>query len=135
MALASTGRLARTLGDKMNNCDLSPDEERSLKKLRRAEAAWRTNRWLLLLVGAAMLIFALYGRQNAGEAMLELAKMGPDRVTPVLFVLVARNDALFRGMTVLAVAVVAFVLANWRGQPVRTLLLHLFEERQDGRQQ
>jgi len=119
----------------MNNRDLSPDEERSLKKLRRAEAAWRTNRWLLLLVGAAMLIFALYGRQNAGEAMLELAKMGPDRVTPVLFVLVARNDALFRGMTVLAVAVVAFVLANWRGQPIRKLLLHLFEERQDGQQQ
>lgn len=119
----------------MNNRDLSPDEERALKQLRRAEAAWRMSRWFLLLVGAALLIFALYGRQNAGEAMLELAKMGPERVPPVLTVMAARNDALFRGMTVLAVAVVAFVLANWRGQPVRKLLLHLYEERQDGQRQ
>lgn len=109
----------------MNERGLSSEEKRALARLVKREQDWHRDRWIYLVLCAAMFFLHWKFSAKEGEILEALARPGGERFDVVFLPLLARYGALHFTALLFGVAGLSYVIVHWHGSPVRKLLIRL----------
>ena len=106
---------------------LSQREERAIERLRQLEKHWPWLRWAILVFGLFALGAAAYVYRLALDLAPQVETTGNYRVT--FFFTYGALGAGFAILAYIALTSLTWLVARWRGDPIRTVLLRLLDER------
>lgn len=113
--------------------NLTIDERKTLEHLRRQQLTWRWLRFVMLGFGVIETAVATYLRQDAVRQLAELSTGAKQMPETVLYLssLAASELAVHTFLAWVGIALIAWSVVRWHGNPSVTLLIKLVDAQQE----
>ena len=110
---------------------LTDAEQEALRHVRGRNDRWRITRWIAIACGIGLSVVGALLLHRAVSTIDSVAT-GPSDVAIPLASMLTTQLVLAVIIFIVGGGIVVWVAGRWRGDPVRQLLLKLFEDRSDG---